>query len=361
VSPSDNPLAADLDQILAHTKGLWEELRGKRIFVTGGTGFIGCWLLESFVWANDRLELGASALALTRNVASFQEKVPHLATHASIQLLQGDVRFFEFPNGEFSHIIHAATEAPTKSNDEEPLLKFDTIVRGTWHTLEFARRCGATKLLLTSSGAVYGKQPPDLSHIPESYQGAPDPTDPHFVNGGGKRAAEMLCALYARQFGIEPKIARCFAFVGPYLQLDFPYAIANFFRDGLHGGPILVTGDGRPYRSYMYAADLAIWLWTILFRGEPCRPYNVGSEQSIMLGEFAKIVAGTVQPQVEVHIAMEPPPGRPVERYVPSTERARVELGLHQSTDLLHALHRTIDWYASRRIETDRRRSPCQT
>jgi len=55
-----NLLTNDLNHILAHTKTLWEELRGQRIFITGGTGFFGCWLLESFIWANDQLDLKAS-------------------------------------------------------------------------------------------------------------------------------------------------------------------------------------------------------------------------------------------------------------------------------------------------------------
>ncbi len=69
-----HPLAQDLDELLAHTQGLWEPLRGARLFITGGTGFFGAWLLESFAWANDRHGLAASALVLSRDPARFAAK-----------------------------------------------------------------------------------------------------------------------------------------------------------------------------------------------------------------------------------------------------------------------------------------------
>ena len=69
-----NPLADDLDHVLARTGGLWEDLRGARLFVTGGTGFFGCWLLETLLWANDALGLGASVVVLTRNGRAFSRK-----------------------------------------------------------------------------------------------------------------------------------------------------------------------------------------------------------------------------------------------------------------------------------------------
>jgi len=337
-----NPLADDLDHVLAHTQGLWDELRGQRIFVTGGTGFFGCWLLESFVWANDKLNLGASAVVLTRNPAAFEAKAPHLASHPAIQFHTGDIRSFSFPPGKFSHIIHAATEASAKLNDENPLLMFDTIVEGTRRALELARQSGAKKFLLTSSGAVYGRQPPDLTHIAEDYGGGPDPTGVEWSYGEGKRAAEMLCVLYARQHGLLPKIARCFAFVGPYLPLDMHFAIGNFIANALKGGPIHVNGDGTPFRSYLYAADLAIWLWTILFRGQSGRAYNVGAERAWSIAQVAEVVATQGRPPLPVHIAGRAEPGKPAERYVPSTQRARDELGLQETVALTEAVRRTL-------------------
>jgi dTDP-glucose 4,6-dehydratase len=337
-----NPLAKDLDHILTHTSNLWEELRGQRIFITGGTGFFGCWLLESFAWANDVLGLGASALVLTRNTSSFQKKAPHLAAHPAIQFHKGDVRDFNFPDGEFSHIVHAATSASASLNNEEPLLMFDTIVEGTRHTLDFAVQCGAKKLLLTSSGAVYGRQPSDMTHITEDYSGSPDTVDPNSAYGEGKRAAELLCALYSNKHGIETKTARCFAFIGPYLPLDIHYAIGNFIRDGLHGGPIQIKGDGTPYRSYLYAADLAIWLWTILFKGKSCRAYNVGSEEQITIAELANIVALCFQNPIEVKIAQLPPANRKPERYVPSIKRSREEFGVWPIIELKESIRRTL-------------------
>ena len=341
----DNPLANDLDYVLSATKDLWEDLRGKRIFITGGTGFFGCWLLESFCWANKKLELNAEVCVLTRNPEAFRIKCPHLANDATVNLYNGDVLDFVFPSGEFPYVIHAATEASAKLNEQNHLVMFDTIVTGTRHCLDFARQANTIKFLLTSSGAVYGRQPPELSCVPEDYNGAPGTMDPHCIYGEGKRCAELLCSTYSKHFGLEAKIARCWAFVGPYLPLDLHFAIGNFIRDGLNGGPIKVNGDGTPYRSYMYAADLAIWLWTILFKGYPCRPYNVGSECALSIKELAQKVAMHFKPMSEVNIQSPIVPGKPIERYVPSNCRANKELNLITSIYLDEALKRTIKWY----------------
>ena len=337
--------AEDLDHVLVHTRDAWEELRGGRLFVTGGTGFFGMWLIETFLWANQKLDLGAEVLVLSRDPAMFLRQKPHLAGQPALAFQAGDITSFEFPAGHFSHVAHAATAASAALNAESPLVMVDTIVAGTRRTLDFARRCGAKKFLLTSSGAVYGPQPPDLVHVPEDYRGGPDPLDPASAYGEGKRLAEHLCSLYARCYGIEMKISRGFAFVGPYLPLDAHFAIGNFIRDALAGGPIAVGGDGTPLRSYLYAADLAIWLWQILFCGVSCRAYNTGSDVEISIAELARTVAGTLDSNAEVRIARQASAAGRRQIYVPETRRAREELGLQGGIPLDEAIRRTGRWH----------------
>ena len=332
----------DLKHVLEYTRPLWEQLRGKRLFVTGATGFFGIWLLETFAHANDQLGLGAELVGLSRDPEAFYKKVPHLAEASSITLHQGDVRDFNFPQGEFTHVIHGGT---TSSAPVPALEMLDTMIEGTRRTLDFAVAAGATRFLFVSSGAVYGKQPPEMTHIFETYAGAPDPMDPNPVSiyGEGKRVGELLCSIYHQQNGLETTIARCFTFVGPYLPLDAHFAIGNFIRDAMKGEPITVR-DGNPYRSYLYMADLAVWLWTILFKGQTCHPYNVGSDQAISISQLAETVASALGASVQLPPTATLSSNFLASHYVPSVERAREELGVVVTVNLEESIRRTMQF-----------------
>jgi len=340
----EEPLAGDLDEILTMAGGKLLKLRGASVFITGGTGFWGRWLLESLFHANRELELGIKVVVLSRSPGKFLKKSPRLFSDGTFKLVKGDVRDFDFSGSKFTDIFHCATPASARLNAEDPLEMFDTIVSGTRRVLEFAVKSGARRILLASSGAIYGRQPPELSHITEDFRGGPDPASTGSAYAEGKRAAEQMCVSFQKKYGIEMKIARGFAFVGPFLPLDIHYAIGNFLNDALAGNPIVIKGDGTPLRSYMYPTDLINWLITIITEGKPGIPYNVGSDRAVSISETAGIVAGFFDPKPEIKILGKPVTGVLPERYVPSMKKAVAELGLKVKVELEEAVKRTVEF-----------------
>src|SRR6185437_14160738 len=332
----------DLDLVLNETREMWERARGQRIFITGGTGFFGCWLVESFCHVNRELQLEAQATVLTRDPAKFAAKCPHLANDGAITLHEGDVRSFDFPEGEFPFIVHAATEAVVQQSADEVL---STIVDGTRRVLEFAKARGTKRFLLTSSGAVYGRQPAEMTHVPETYVPAPGEVDAVNAYSEGKRKAEALCAEMTRGTELETAIARCWAFCGPHLALDAHFAIGNFIGDVLAGRPIAIGGDGTARRSYLYATDLIVWLWTMLFRAPALVAINVGSARDVSIRELAETVARTLASRTEIQVAKHPIAGAAPARYVPCVERAEQLLGLRETVPLEEQIRRTAEWH----------------
>lgn len=333
----------DLQLILDKTPAnVWQALHGQRIFITGGTGFVGCWLLEALIWVNQQLALDLTLSVLSRQPGKFRTKAPHLANHPIVRLMQGNANDLESIREHYDIVIHAATDVVKTHVD--PIIVFDDMVSGARQTLALAARSQARRYLLISSGAVYGCQPAEITHIPESYLGAPDTMQSDSAYGQAKRVSEWLVQCYADQLGIEAKVARCFALIGPYLPLDAHFAVGNFINDGVSGRTIKVDGDGTAYRSYLYAADMTIWLLTILINGSCGQAYNLGSDKGITIGDLAEKVSNMVYGETNVSIGALPMTNAHPQRYVPNTDKAKCELQLCEYTDLQSALRKTIDW-----------------
>ncbi|HLP98578.1 MAG TPA: NAD(P)-dependent oxidoreductase [Sideroxyarcus sp.] len=338
----------DLAAITSRLDGLWDGLRNESIFITGGTGLFGRWLLESLAYANRELRLNLKVTVLTRDAQAFKATAPHLANDPAIDFHHGDVRDFDFPQRHYAYIIHGATTSAGETfRGEDPLRKFDTLVTGTRHTLDFAVQCKVKRFLFLSSGVAYGVPPAGVDFIPEDYAGAPDTTDVDSALGQAKRAAEFLCAYYAQKNGFEYSIARCFSFAGPFLPLDIHYAIGNFIGQALFEGEITVKGDGSPVRSYLYLADLATWLLTLLLKGKNGEIYNVGADRAVTILELAHLVRDVLSPRKPVHVLGKSSfsVGNMIRNtYVPDIDRARQELGLEVWTPLPESIRRTAAW-----------------
>ena len=301
----------------------------RRIFITGGTGFFGKSILD-YRLRHPEFLADAELTILSRDPAAFIAANPQLANQPGISFVQGDVRDFTLPDANFDTVIHAATAAVTTLSDDE---MYSTIVDGTRHVLDFTKTCDATRILFTSSGAVYG---PQIAAVDENA-----PTNPMTAYGRGKLTAERMCI----ESGIPTMIVRCFAFTGPYLNRRIHYAIGNFIQDCLDGRDIVLKGDGTPLRSYMYADDLVEWLFAILDRGEPGRPYNVGSPEGLSIRELAETVRTALGTKNGISIQGTPQPCNPAtlqpSTYVPITTRAETELGLSVTVPLAEAIRKS--------------------
>ena len=298
-----------------------------RLFVTGGTGFFGKSMLDyrcrhpEWPWAKSEW------IVLSRFPKKFVAENPTLARQQGLSFVEGDVRDFIFPKGQFDTVIHAATSAVTTLSDDEMT---SVILEGTRHVVEFAREAGCRTLLFASSGAVYG---PRIAPANES-----DECLPITAYGKSKLQAERMLI----DSGLDVRIARCFVFAGRYLPRTIHYAIGNFIQNCLNGEPIVINGDGTPLRSYMYADDLVEWLFTILERGEPGRPYNVGSDHAVSIMELARIVREVLGSNSEIVVKGTPDPGAKPSVYVPSIVRAREELGLIAKTKMEDAIKLSV-------------------
>jgi len=312
------------------------------ILLTGGTGFFGKALLRHrAAQALNGHDVPRISL-LSRDPQSFAKQYPALVALPGLSLLRGDICDANtLPrHTPFTHVLHAAAES-TNGPALGPLQRYDQVVQGTRNLLDLALQCGARRFLLTSSGAVYGTQPPDLAALPETWLGSPDSMQPAQAYGMGKRAAEHLCALYTQAHGLDVVVARCFAFVGPDLPLDVHFAIGNFIRDALWANAITVHGDGSPVRSYMDQSDLAHWLFVLLDRGRSGQAYNVGSPQAIQIDALAELVRDMVAPGKPIHILGKPNTLAQRNLYVPDVTKASVELGLSLQITLRDAITRT--------------------
>ena len=320
-----------------------------RVLITGGTGFVGRHLLDV---------IDSKTTSLTLDDIIIASRSPQEAGY-DVETISWDVTSDSVPNLQVDAVIHAATPASAELNAHAPRVMFDQIVDGTRRIIEFcAKQPDPPRLVFTSSGAVYGEMPSDLAAWTEDSKLAADSQDENNAYASGKRAAEAMFALAGREGVCRPTIARLFAFSGRHLPLDKHFALGNFVRDALEGGPIRVRGTGTAVRSYLDGDDMATWLLLALSSEASVNTaIHVGSDQAITIAELARLVADRagIDPEAEGRVVIE---GRTTaidgrDRYVPSTDFTKSLLGVTEVT----ALSESIDGMLQRRLQAGRFRA----
>ena len=341
---SSSPVIQACLRRLPAALGLQEALAGRHLLLTGGTGFFGLWLLALLHQLNQQ-GVGIEVTVVSRHPGRFLDAQPHYRDFVWLHWLTGDVRDLQvIPGRPMDLILHAAADTSAAAHTR-PLEIFDTILGGARRVFDMAVRNNVRRVLLTGSGAQYGALPAGVG-VTESYAGACTSNSTGSAYGEAKRAQEVLAAIYAQDHGLEPIMARCFAFAGPGLPLDGHFAIGNFVRDALRGDAIVLNSSGEAVRSYLHGADLAAWLLFMLVKGAAGEAYNVGSDQAISIADLAVRVSQRLAPHMPVRFLGRP--GAPGGRswYVPNIDKPKA-LGLSVWTDLDTSIDSMAAWAKS--------------
>jgi dTDP-glucose 4,6-dehydratase len=326
--------APHLQRLLA----AFDQLDGSRILLTGGSGFVGKWMLQTAKIVQENSATKIEIVVPTRRLAADHVQTAIAINCPNVSWVVGDFLGDHLDLGQIDMIIHTATPASARLNAENPAEMLRINVDAMESVLRYASE--NKPLLFTSSGAVYGAQPQSVSHIAEGNVEPNPPSEQLNAYAQGKQIAERMCREARSSGQCSPIIARLFAFGGEYLPRDTHFAIGNFIQNALDRQPIAIQGDGRARRSYLYGADMATWLWSALaYDGDKnATAFHIGSEHSVSILELAQAVA-TVSGELlnyvpEITVAKTIDPSEPIHQYVPANSGTRKSLQVSEWTSL---------------------------
>ena len=303
-----------------------------RILVTGGAGFLGSHLCEKLLGA------GHEVVCLDNFFTGARKNVEHLLDDHRFELLRHDVT--QPIVVEVDQIYHLACPASPIHYQRNPVRTIRTAVHGTLNMLDMAREVHA-KLLIASTSEVYGD--PQQHPQEEGYWGHVNPIGPRACYDEGKRCAEALTVSYARQYGIQTRIARIFNTYGPRMHQNDGRVVSNFVVQALRGEPITIYGDGSQTRSFCYVSDLLEGLSRFMGLTDDPGPINVGNPREQTIAELARMIIGMTGSRSE--LIFQPLPTDDPVRRKPDTTKAQKLLGWEPRVSVEEGLAATIDYF----------------
>jgi dTDP-glucose 4,6-dehydratase len=319
-------------------------LNGKSILVSGGTGFIGKWISEMVSYINYTSNLNIKLYLLGRNIVKFKEEVPHLAEKSFINLIEQDVRYLHDLPSDVNYVIHAAGSPDSREHVSDPLKTIETFYKGTQSLLDSASRIqDLIKIVHLSSHQVYGKNETEQLLTENSF-GSFEALNVSNCYAESKRIAETLCSYFKNNLRLPIIILRPFAFIGPYQDIEKPWAINSFIRDAILGGPIRILGNGMTERSYLYASDMAYCILKSLIDGKIGEIYNLGSNTPISLNDLAFKIKNHSPSEIEVLSKSSKENYLSVSKLVPNTDKINKEFNFKEIFTIDEAISRTILW-----------------
>jgi UDP-glucuronate decarboxylase len=309
------------------------ELQGKRVLVTGGSGFIGSHLCEQL------LTCGHDVLCVDNFFTGTRRNVEHLRGNPRFELMRHDVTFPLFV--EVDEIYNLACPASPVHSQFDPVQTTKTSVIGAVNMLGLAKRL-RVPILQASTSEVYGD--PIVHPQVESYWGNVNPIGPRSCYDEGKRCAETLFFDYHRQHNMRIKVARIFNTYGPRMHPNDGRVVSNFIVQALKGEDITIYGQGRQTRSFCFVDDLVSGLIGLMATEDQVTgPINMGNPCEFSIRELAGIVLELTGSRSRL-IDKQLPADDPKQRQ-PDITVAKTVLGWEPQIQLREGLIKTIRYF----------------
>jgi len=307
-----------------------------RVVVTGGAGFIGSHLCQSF------LERGDEVICMDNFLTGSRENVTPFALHKRFTLIDHNVTRFIGIEGPVDMILHFASPASPVDYLELPIPTLKVGSLGTHNALGLAKAKSAL-FLLASTSEVYGD--PLVKPQREDYWGNVNPVGPRGVYDEAKRFAEAMTMAYHRYHGLNTRIVRIFNTYGPRMRMKDGRVVPNFITQAIKGEALTVYGKGTQTRSFLYIDDLIRGIHRLL-ETDYHLPVNLGNPHEITVLDFAKKVLGLTGSKSS--IVYKPLPEDDPQVRQPDISRARELLGWEPQVQLEEGLAKTVHYFSQR-------------
>jgi UDP-glucuronate decarboxylase len=279
---------------IAQKKLPWEKLEGKKVLVSGATGFIGNYIVRTLIALNNVRFISnpIKILVMVRNLKRANIFFNDLLDKSHIKIIEWDLKCFGVPNiMDAEYVIHAASNASPRFYGTDPVGTILPNALGTASLLESMRRTKCAKgFLFISSSEVYGLVENNLK-LSENSFGIVNPATIRACYAESKRIGETICLAFEKQYGIPAYIIRPFHTYGPGLSPKDGRVFSDFAFNVINNEEILMKSNGKDRRSFCYIVDLVTGLFTVLLKGNSSEPYNVANPDGVLsITELANLL-----------------------------------------------------------------------